>query len=246
MKIKLWCKYTMANYQLFGKNLVGTDYVVGDIHGNYNALMYLLKKVGFNFYKDRLFSVGDLTDRGLENLMVVNLIKENWFFPVRGNHEDIIIDIGLVTHEEYYKDRLNRNGNEWFFRETNEQRTKIIEEFKKLPYAIQVDNVGIIHAYPDNCWEKTLKAIKYNDQLKINSFVWNRSISKLVAKYNNSLVMKIKNIDCVIVGHQIQPEVQKVENIIFLDTGFYEGGELSVINLDTRKVSSVSYGDSFS
>lgn len=235
----------MASYQLFEKNIIGTDYVVGDIHGNYNALMNLLKKIGFNFDKDRLFSVGDLTDRGLENIQVISLIKKNWFFPVRGNHEDLIIDIGLLTYDQYYEDRENRNGNDWFFEESDTTRLKIIEEFKKLPYAIQIGNVGIVHAYPDNCWEKTLKAIKYNDQLKINTFVWNRTISKLVAKFNYSLVRNIKNIDYVIVGHQIQPKVQKVENIIFLDTGFYAGGELSVINLSNHKITSVSYGERF-
>lgn len=230
-------------YKIFNKNNEGNDYVVGDIHGHYTALMNLLKSVNFNFKKDRLFCVGDLTDRGLENKKVIKLLDEDWFFSIRGNHEDIIIDIKLKSYEEFYRNKENRNGNDWFFKESIETRLEIINKFKELPFAIQVGNVGIIHAYPDNCWKKTLDSIKYNDQLKISSYMWNRSISKLVSKGNNSLVRKIKNIDYVIVGHQIQKEAKIVENIVFLDTGYYSGNALSLINLNTMTIKRYEYNE---
>lgn len=234
----------MAEYKIYEENKVGEDYAVGDIHGNKSALMKLLKKVNFDFEKDRLFSVGDLTDRGLENIEVIELLKEKWFFAVRGNHEDIIIDIKLEKYEDIYIDKENRNGNSWFFKETDESRLEIVKIFKNLPYAIQVGEVGIIHAYPDTCWKKTLKSIKKNDQLKINNYIWNRTISKLVSKYNYSLVRTIDNIDYVIVGHQIQKKAQIVKNIVFLDTGYYAGGELSLINLKTKEITTESRDES--
>lgn len=230
-------------YKIFNKNNEGNDYVIGDIHGHYTALMNLLKLVNFNFKKDRLFCVGDLTDRGNENIKVIKLLNEDWFFSVRGNHEDIIIDAGLKSHSEFYKDRYNRNGNEWFFEEDLNVRKEIISKFKSLPFAIQVGQIGIVHAYPDNCWKKTLDSIKYNDQLKISSYIWNRSISKLVSKGNNSLVRKIKNIDYVIVGHQIQAEAKIIENIVFLDTGYYSGNALSLISLNDMKIKRYEYNE---
>ncbi len=50
----------------FGDNLSGKDYVVGDIHGQFHKLENLLYEKGFDVNKDRLFSAGDLVDRGEE------------------------------------------------------------------------------------------------------------------------------------------------------------------------------------
>jgi predicted phosphodiesterase len=50
--------------QRLSENLNGNDYVVGDIHGTFWKLEALLKEIGFNYDKDRLFSVGDMIDRG--------------------------------------------------------------------------------------------------------------------------------------------------------------------------------------
>lgn len=57
----------MSAMQHFQENKVGTDYVVGDIHGCFTKLAEALDEVGFNFTKDRLFSTGDLVDRGPES-----------------------------------------------------------------------------------------------------------------------------------------------------------------------------------
>lgn len=225
----------MAGYLVFEENMKGVDYVVGDIHGNKSALMRLIKKVNFNFENDRLFSVGDLIDRGNENIEVIDLLKEKWFFAVCGNHEEIIINIKLKKYEDVYENKLNRDGNLWFFKESDEKRTEIVNIFKNLPYAIQVGNIGIVHAYPDTCWNETLYAIKKKDHFKINTYIYNRSVSKLVSNYNYTTVKKIENIDYVIVGHQIQDDAQIVKNLIFLDTGYYAGGKLTFINLKTKE-----------
>ena len=50
--------------QHFTINKIGKDYVVGDIHGMFKALYKNLESMNFNFKTDRLFSVGDLCDRG--------------------------------------------------------------------------------------------------------------------------------------------------------------------------------------
>lgn len=42
------------------ENKAGRDFVVGDIHGQYDDLMHQLYRVGFNEEADRLIAVGDL------------------------------------------------------------------------------------------------------------------------------------------------------------------------------------------
>lgn len=77
-------KYTTKNL------LGGKDYVVGDLHGCYHMLSQLLDEIKFDYDKDRLFSVGDLVDRGLYSEKCLDLLSEKWFFAVLGNHEDMI------------------------------------------------------------------------------------------------------------------------------------------------------------
>ena len=50
--------------QRFPKNESGRDFVIGDLHGMTEFLFKLLDYVCFDPAKDRLFSVGDLIDRG--------------------------------------------------------------------------------------------------------------------------------------------------------------------------------------
>jgi len=73
-------------------NTLGKDYVVGDLHGCYGLLERLLDEVDFDKTRDRLFSVGDLIDRGPESLRCLQLLKEPWFYAVRGNHELMMLD----------------------------------------------------------------------------------------------------------------------------------------------------------
>src|SRR6185503_1963468 len=75
----------------FTKNPYGRDIAVGDIHGNYPGLMAALDSIGFSVQHDRLFSVGDIVDRGMENELCVQLLDRPWFHAVCGNHEDMAI-----------------------------------------------------------------------------------------------------------------------------------------------------------
>lgn len=65
----------------------GRDFVVGDLHGCLKEFMRLLNHVGFHMGRDRVFSVGDLTDRGPNSWGCLRLLKMPWFFACFGNHE---------------------------------------------------------------------------------------------------------------------------------------------------------------
>jgi serine/threonine protein phosphatase 1 len=73
-------------------NSRGKDYVVGDLHGCYDLLLRVLDEVDFDQTRDRLFSVGDLIDRGQDSLKCLELLAEPWFYAVKGNHEDLMLD----------------------------------------------------------------------------------------------------------------------------------------------------------
>ncbi len=78
--------------QKLPSNTLGRDFVIGDLHGCFDLLERLMKAVDFNFDKDRLFSVGDLVDRGPYSLSCLQLIEQQWFYAVKGNHEAMMLD----------------------------------------------------------------------------------------------------------------------------------------------------------
>ena len=73
-------------------NTVGRDFVIGDLHGCFELLETLMKAVDFDTSKDRLFSVGDLIDRGPDSLRCLQLIEQPWFHAVMGNHEAMMLE----------------------------------------------------------------------------------------------------------------------------------------------------------
>lgn len=73
-------------------NVEGRDFVVGDLHGCFDELAKLLVHVRFDPVKDRLFSTGDLIDRGPRSKDCMSLLTKKWFYAVLGNHEDLMLN----------------------------------------------------------------------------------------------------------------------------------------------------------
>lgn len=97
-------------------NAQGRDFLVGDLHGCFTPLMHSLDRIKFDFTKDRLFSTGDLVDRGPESLDCLRLLKEPWFNACLGNHDEMLIQ---SIAEGLYTRAVVRNahsvGAEWVY-----------------------------------------------------------------------------------------------------------------------------------
>lgn len=102
-------------------NQVGRDFVVGDLHGCFDLLDRLLDHVSFDPACDRLFSVGDLVDRGPDSLRSLEFLDAPWFYAVKGNHEDLLLEYFepyLASGRMDYWDKIVTsdlwlNGGEW-------------------------------------------------------------------------------------------------------------------------------------
>lgn len=124
----------------FKLNETGRDFVVGDIHGCLDLLNALLDHVSFDKTKDRLFSVGDLADRGPNSLEVLRLAMQSWFFVVKGNHEQILVD--YVTGGQYGS-LFTNNGGMWFYDLTDKEKEEVgqlaVYILDKLPLMMTVE-----------------------------------------------------------------------------------------------------------
>lgn len=113
-----------------------------------------LLNIGFDKDRDRLFSVGDLIDRGPASFECLHLAFEPWFYSVRGNHEIMAHDAlnGVGSLEHWFI-----NGGNWVASENPLEMRQILNEaMRYLPYAreVQIDDkrVGIVHAEPPGDW----------------------------------------------------------------------------------------------
>lgn len=139
-------------------NTVGRDFIVGDLHGCLDLLHIELDRLAFDRAVDRLFSVGDLTDRGPDSMGCLRLLREPWFYAVRGNHEDMLLDHVSQVIEPYASSSASalffRNGGGWICDLAGPSKSELYRELlprvRALPYVITVGNGAkrfhVVHA----------------------------------------------------------------------------------------------------
>lgn len=210
-------------------------YVVGDIHGCYSLLIKKLNELNFNFSKDILIGVGDLIDRGPENLKCVSLLNEPWFKTIKGNHEDFCVQ-GFSNDYIARCHQASNNGGDWFYELEDVDQERIVNRFFQLPTLLEINycnrNFGFVHAdLPIHDWSLLKENInnKIKDRDVEELCLWSRDI---VYRTN----VNIKNIHNVFLGHTVLPEITQIGNCTFLDTGavFYskkDTNHLSIIKL---------------
>ena len=209
--------------QNFLQNTEGQDYVVGDLHGHFGLLQEGLQKIGFNRYFDRLFSVGDLIDRGPESTECLELIKRPWFHAVLGNHEDMMLKAESSSEQNYL---WILNGGSWH---TEIPVTKLIylrSLAQTLPLAITVDTengpVGICHAEPaSDDWTDSMDPSTNREQ---HDILWGRDVVRLHEWQTEGVYMTVH-------GHTPLKKPRQIGNALFIDTGAFATGNLTILNL---------------
>jgi len=158
---------------LVQKMFSGDVDIIGDIHGEYGALLTLLDRLGYDEQGNhrlnrKLVFVGDLVDRGPDSLSVVKLVatmhRAGNAQVVAGNHE-----LNLLR-------KKRKHGNHWFYGEKeklfgeddvkayglsldssfsrlvsdSETQAQILDFFQQLPIALERKDLRVVHA----CWHQ--------------------------------------------------------------------------------------------
>lgn len=200
-------------HRIYKKNSNGVDYFMGDLHGNYDLFIEILKKINFDKSKDRIFSVGDLIDRGDESFECLMLSQNEWFIPVLGNHEEMLIS---SIDNKYIRDIWGKNGGGWWElldeNDKNKAVTAIIEEFT-ITATIETcyGSVGLVHAdYLESSWP--INHSKLNKEL-LKKILWGRTT------ISEKKIKDINGVDLIISGHTPLKNPELIGMHVFLDTG---------------------------
>ena len=129
-------------------NVRGRDFVVGDLHGCFEQFEVFRAFIKFDRIKDRMFSVGDLVDRGPDSLACLTLLHEPWFHAVKGNHEELMQDylLGGPTGNWWFP-----NGGNWWNKLSQEEKAIVNDlvenKVVRLPLMITVEGqFHVLHA----------------------------------------------------------------------------------------------------
>jgi len=213
----------MVLHKKYEINEKGKDYIIGDLHGCYDLLVEKMYEIGFNKKVDRLFSVGDLIDRGSNSLECLKLIFEPWFFPVQGNHEDMMLSAVLDNESP---NLWLMNGGEWSLSVDRDKLSGLAFRVREsIPYSITVEtengDIGICHAQPPSVdWKNAVEP----DERDIKIMLWSRSW--IADQYQEPVLNVYKTFH----GHT-PDSVEIIENTNFIDTGAFYTGNLTIREL---------------
>jgi len=211
------------------------SFVIGDIHGNYKPMTELFMKVRFDYENDLLISLGDVVDRGLEPIRVVDeLMKLRNFIYIFGNHDYWCF--------EYLKSGIR--SVDWLFQ--GGQST--IDDYTHHPDAVArhmdfyasaklfyIDHKNrlFVHAGYD-CFRPF--ASQQNDQLTL---LWDRSLFRRAEEFQEEGRL-FEEFSEIYIGHSptqlvLKDKPTKLANLWMMDTGAGHRRLLSMMDLDTKE-----------
>lgn len=221
----------MRLVKIWDQEIKGRLWTCGDIHGCGTLLMLTLEQVGFDFENDLLVAVGDLIDRGPQNLECIELLDQSWFTSIRGNHEDLCI--GGLQDDVFKRCHLD-NGGDWFYQLDIPTRREIANKLSELPVVLEVNHqgkkYGFVHGHIEqNDWE-AFKATFTGDNIPsaVHNAMWRRDRLDI----DNQKYTTVSGVDAVFMGHTVVQHVCHRDNCYFIDIGSCFVGRLAVIDVN--------------
>ncbi|MGE8565290.1 MAG: metallophosphoesterase [Achromobacter sp.] len=212
------------------RNELGRDFAVGDVHGHFSRLQESLDRLGFDPARDRLFSVGDLVDRGPECEAALEWLGRPWFYAVQGNHEDYAIrhvrtgQVDVANWRGY--------GGGWFLDLPEERQQVFAEAFAQLPIAIEVETsegaVGLLHAdCPVLFWPRLEFALQDRYKRTSAACQWSRERLRQMNRTG------IQGVRAVVAGHTPVTAPLALGNVYHIDTEGWRAGYFTFLDLES-------------
>lgn len=195
--------------------------------------MGMMSLYEFDERVDRLFCVGDLVDRGPSSFETVQLLRNDWFYAVRGNHDWFWIDALTSDSDAAARDAersIAENAGGLTLADMLEGRSE--EEIKEvatllraMPDAIEVTvkagaeqlRYGVVHAEPPETWEQ----VKTLDEMSFRRLSWERARFRPRYARRRPITSAVPDIDIVVTGHNALEDEAAVANVICIDTAAF-------------------------
>lgn len=210
--------------QRFSRNEMGRDFVIGDVHGAFDTVWEAMKQAGFDRRRDRLFSVGDLIDRGPGSHRAGAFLDQPYVHAIPGNHEVDLLELHLEDEDPTPTlnalAAMNYNGMGWLARVSWTQRAQLLQRFAALPLVIEIETergrVGLVHGeVPRGMdWPTFIAGVERGDEAIVASCLKGRQ------RIQSEDLNGVEGIDRIFCGHTPRfGGAQRLGNVYFIDTG---------------------------
>jgi serine/threonine protein phosphatase 1 len=227
----------VSAYRKVKANAAGRDFVVGDVHGMFDRVEEALSRINFDRDRDRLFSVGDLIDRGPQSKEVARFLDQPFVHAVCGNHEDALLQMHAGSSRPDGKIWLD--GADWWRELSKADRRAVVSRLKQLPLVIEVPtprgNVAFLHADVPRgmSWKEFRAALRSDPDAVRDTVLWGRD---RIGRGDDS---GVPGIGRVFVGHTPQWDgLRRYGNVYAIDTGAVFGwmgmdGHLTCVDIQS-------------
>lgn len=221
----------------YEENTKGRDFIFSDPHGEHAKVYIALKAVKFDPAVDRLFCAADLVDRGPDSYRCAKMTTKPWFHAVRGNHEEMCLmgfynpDALLPNRAINVKNWHTSHGGGWFYDLKQDKREQVVEWFKALPYAMEIQTrnglVGVVHAdILVDSWADLVAALTVPNHpdrsRRMAEIVWGDD------RFRNNIDKPVADVHAVYVGHRPTRELLTLGNVHYIDGGACYGPRRTV------------------
>ena len=212
-------------------------WVLGDLHGEDNYLLEVLKKSGFDYENDLLIQVGDIVDRGPEPFKCMDeLLKIKNLILIKGNHDANFIE--YMNNNIDFLGSYSQNGTH-----TTVGKWKELSVAEKIRYKCAIfDNMIPYHVTHDNIIF-THGGFPLDEKLEDihdSVFAWDRELVQLAMSVGEKKVTTIYDFKKIFIGHTPTLYFGGIKPIYSggvwnVDTGSGKGGPLTIMNIDTEE-----------
>lgn len=219
-------------HKFVARNNEGTDYIIGDLHGDLDGVDSVLHRIGFDPKRDRLLCAGDLVDKGPKSHKMHTLLEAPWFFSVMGNHD--WTSLKYLRGDASAKAQIGRKG-EWAVHLGPRKREIYERHLSSLPLFITLEtangHVGIVHAEcPRSNWFAQLDTISRKPKALRSGCLYGTK------RFEDPNPTVVKGIDYIVAGHRKVDKPVLVGNHLFIETyGWESNGYFTILNADTLK-----------
>lgn len=192
--------------------------IIGDIHGCHDELIALLKKCERK-PSDEVISIGDMVDRGPKPWEVVEFfLGDPNACAILGNHEDKHIQIRQGKFTASHSQFITRN-------QMGEHYDEAVDYFETLPLWEERGGYHLIHAgaLPDVPIPEQEKNVLVRAKMPWMKNVFDKSSPSWWTKYQSEVK--------VVYGHSIHESPHTENGTVGIDTGCYEGKNLTAFIL---------------
>ncbi len=212
--------------------------VIGDIHGCYFTLKELVEKIKSKYPAIKIYSVGDLVDRGNFSFEVMEFIKSERIRFTPGNHDYMFYYFINYPNSELGQPWLY-NGYEKTLASYEGRFDKIAEHLNSIiqaPIFMDLKDCFISHAGISKYYKTKLPKNFQNDLSVLDKIVGRDLTNEYGILWTRSELLDIGKLQ--IVGHTRRDEVfhNKENNVVYVDTSVYTGNKLSAVIVEDNKI----------